>query len=272
MAFKKLATCRSSTLTSLRHFSSSLAGAVQKIGAELYLPREPKDAPLLPILCGWVGSNQKTLCKYATIYNELGLPVVCATPGVIPMLFNGSAVRFATNLFRAVSNNVDEPTGIILHLFSGSSYILPSQNFPSNLSLKTIIFDSGPPPYRYSTLRNAMKQLVSCNRINHFTYSIVMSCGIIINSAYAQRKRDIDAQTRRSKTLHVPQLYLHSDTDAVTPSVYVAEIINEQSSLGRSVDQVKWNDSEHVQHLMKYPDEYCTSIHLFLDKYGICHT
>lgn len=268
--FNRLAT--KSPVARLRYFSSSLAAAVTKAGAKLYLPREPKDDHLLPVLCGWVGSDTKTLGKYATVYNDLGLPAVCATLGAPQLLFNGLGVRFTADLFRAVSNNVDQPTGIILHIFSGSSCsTLPylSQNFPSNLSLKTVIFDSGPTPYSYHSWNGAMTQMLKCRKINHLTFSLAKLLGVVLERVYGQRKRNIDARARASEIFDVPQLYLHSDADSVIPSDSITEVINEQTNLGRIVERVQWKDSEHVKHLMRYPDEYCRSIYTFLDNHGI---
>mmetsp|Transcript_20777 Transcript_20777/g.31192 ORF Transcript_20777/g.31192 Transcript_20777/m.31192 type:complete len:300 (-) Transcript_20777:356-1255(-) len=54
------------------------------------------------------------------------------------------------------------------------------------------------------------------------------------------------------------QTYIYSDKDSITEAAKVDEIIEERKKLkpGRNIISAKFEDSEHVMHLRRYPKEY----------------
>ena len=62
----------------------------------------------------------------------------------------------------------------------------------------------------------------------------------------------------------VPQLLLYSRADDVVSHEDVEAFATARSSLGVTVVTHSWDDSAHVQHLRKYPEEYKDAVHSFL--------
>lgn len=70
----------------------------------------------------------------------------------------------------------------------------------------------------------------------------------------------------RSPLLDIPQLYLHSEVDAVTPPSRVQKVMLDQQATGRAVSSHCWKESEHVCHYLADPVTYEHHIYTLLKK------
>lgn len=61
-----------------------------------------------------------------------------------------------------------------------------------------------------------------------------------------------------------PQLYLYSKGDEICTWKSINDFVDEQRKNCKVVEEHLWEDSPHVQHLRKYPDEYKAKISKFL--------
>lgn len=61
-----------------------------------------------------------------------------------------------------------------------------------------------------------------------------------------------------------PMLFLYSTSDKVIMSYDVEEMISRRKQLGVHVDSVCWDDTDHVSHLRKHPEEYIEACEKFI--------
>lgn len=255
-----------------RYVSSSLAQSIEGVNGKLHWPQEIKTTKVLPVLFGWTLSNQKCMGKYAAVYNELGLAAACLPPTVPHVWFRRQGVRHSAEVFSVISNNVAQDTKIILHCFSGApgvAFPFISTDLPQNLSIVAAIFDSGPVEFTRPAILAAGKCGLDQRAINHLYYYAFCGLGSAVEFVFGRRKRLLETEARVSSVFEVPQLYLYSEVDPVALPGNVETIMDEQAKLGRSVEQCRWKDSEHVMHLLKYPEEYRAAVFSFLSKYNV---
>lgn len=71
-------------------------------------------------------------------------------------------------------------------------------------------------------------------------------------------------ETMASDPTRWPMMFLFSESDKVILPCDVEEMINKRKQLGVHVDSVCWNDTDHVSHIRKHPEEYIEACEKFL--------
>ena len=237
----------------------------------------------LVVLVGWAMAKQKHVGKYSDVYNSLGYPALTLVPSLLHTWDVSSNDKYTQNVMQTLEGSFaatlthpqqqqqQQKLSIILHMFSGSSSILlPSlslnaSNFES-IELKGIVFDCSPPLYGYDSGMAAAKMVLDDGGMNIFTYYVSIACGITIDKLNGNRKRQDLAKALERPLLSVPQLYLHSDVDPVTPYDRVKGIMEEQKGLGRNVKGALFKGARHVRLLQSEPDKYTQQIESFLQR------
>lgn len=235
--------------------------------SQIYLPTLNHDnssstnRPDLALLVGWAASSHRVLKKYTSIYNTAGVPAICVVPSLFDMWSSKKGDTLTRGLLDGLS--VLPSCNIILHLFSsGPTVVLPTltrqlPHLPS-IKLKGIIFDSGPGNFTQETGMNAAK-LAFKQAGNSFLplYVFASVCGTTASLLVGKKKRQELTDALHSPVLHsVPQLYLCSEIDTVSPLKWVDSIVQDQKSRGRDVEMKVWKDSGHVRHYATYPIDY----------------
>ena len=80
----------------------------------------------------------------------------------------------------------------------------------------------------------------------------------------AQKAQEQYVLRLQDDPLRVPQLYLYSENDPIAPPAFIDQLAAHRQSLGVSVTQKKWKDSQHCGHLKVHPDEYEQTLRDFL--------
>lgn len=65
--------------------------------------------------------------------------------------------------------------------------------------------------------------------------------------------------------LNGPELFLYSEADILSDYKVIAEHIDHRKSQGAHVFSKCWQDSPHVSHYLKYPEEYTEVLENFLE-------
>ena len=230
----------------------------------------------LALLVGWMNSTPKALKKYASIYTELGVPVVCFAPYYMHMWSDRVSSGVSRKILSAMKGSLSSPTSIILHLFSGACGVLlpeavkeysdPESVLRSKGVLPSCaIFDSGPVEFSNRSGKAGAKLILKQGGINYVSYLTAVGMGITVEKLIGKRKRRRERRVLASDLLqNIPILGLYSESDIVMLPSNAREFVSEQRSMGRDVASHFWKDSEHVRHFMSHPEEYREKIVRFL--------
>ena len=173
---------------------------------------------------------------------------------------------------RILENTYNGP--IVFHLFSISSTILLPYFTAAvanlkNIQLKGVIFDSGPILFCHKTGVAAAKRVMEEGKMNKLAYYILITYGLITEALQGAKTREELSVTLKRQALAIPQLYLYSDQDPVTPVEWVEKVIREQRGLGRTVEGAMFQKSNHVKLLQSEPVKYTNLITSFLNNISI---
>lgn len=225
------------------------------------------------LLLGWAASRIKSIARYASIYSELGIPSVCAAPTLSEVWLASYGNAKAKKILGAVKETSEERCEITLHLFSGAGFaFLPTiveevTNVDSKLHLSGIVFDSGPVPFRQRAGLAAANLMRQQGGYGPLAYYAACTGGIMVNAVLGRARRNSMRAVLDHPVLHhVPQLYLYSSSDSVALVDDVEDEMRLQASRGVDVSGHRWNDSEHLKHFIKYPDEYTLEVTKFMHK------
>lgn len=286
---------RGSVVSSLRRYSYSpsvgfnkheLRRQAKKHGIELHFPEEGVQTKKrsLALLVGWAESRQKAMAKFAAIYTKEGIPCLSIAPGIHHMWFTSMGNKLTSHLITSLdmatpTGTADEPVNLVMHLFSGACYTVfpklveevakPDGLFNTKIKPGCIIFDSAPTLFCRESGIQAAKLVYKQGGFNYLTYSASRLVGVAVNAVREGRKCSDLASGLQSPLLAVPQLYLYSKADSVCRSEWVESVIMGQREKGRETESFRWEDSEHVQHFIKHPDEYENQVVQFLEKHLI---
>lgn len=226
---------------------------------------------ILPVLVGWSGASHRALAKYGSLYTGMGLAAMCLRPNMFKLLFSGLGNKLTNRILCSISTAaVDrEPLPLVLHTFSGAPTVILPQltsclHRHPNLRLAGVVFDSAPTPFTYKSGTAAALEDYKQGGASMVGYWATFAVGVATEALVGRKKQAIDAKAFASPVMDVPQLYLYSETDRITPSSHVEEVMERQREMGRQVRGMKWKESRHVKHLIDHPDDYKRELSDFL--------
>ncbi len=265
-------------------FSKSLTSSAVLLklpnNGRVYSPSPSSEHDAVALLVGWMGSRNKVIEKYSTIYTQLGIPCVALAPNEQNVLFTSSGNKLceaALETLEEMENtrtNKRLPLSLIIHMFSGAGYavfpkILETWSHSDSI-LKTsvvpkcFIIDSGPTEFSIKPGVEAANLMYKQGGFNLFTYVIANAMGISTSILIGNQKRSMLRSALESDMLDIPQLYLHSKKDTVATFDWVSRIMEGQTERGRSVSSHCWEDTQHLKLYLEHKDEYICCIHTFL--------
>ena len=249
-----------------------------------------QESPLVVII-GWSNSNLRQLQKYSEIYEDIGCTVVSASMKLyrFSMFYDTLFAKDTKNLIDAVTTQreINAERKVIFKLFSTpgpAMYInimnyyypyieqhfgtVPSYQMSSEESIPNIcgvIFDS-------ATVESGNAQQFANGMKGNST-------GVIANAAFDILGKMVYAYAVRTSKMHnygpefirsipisLPQLFLSSKTDKIASIESIQNFVEYQKELRVPLLKSKiWEDSEHVLHYRKYPDEYKRLAHSFIN-------
>jgi hypothetical protein len=250
------------------------------------------------VLAGWLGCQPRYLRRYSEMYHRIGWHTIVRIgnpQSVLVALTDGpssdknSSTTSQSELKHLAINLLQElhtlqPPQIVLHLFSNNGCFLwewvrhllfeqqdvSSSCFDSaidaqNLKQKLIgvIFDSAPAHYHGNTsaIPSAFQYLDSPIEKDH-----LLGIAKDLDPQVVKQRFDSYWNGLRSDSTNIPQLYLFSESDALSSAQHIEELIGFRIDvLGkRNIWKHKFSNSDHCAHLLKNPSVYEESVNLFL--------
>jgi len=204
------------------------------------------------------------------MYSEIGVPSVCSATPLSDMWFESRGDIRAEIMLDTLNDSIENTCPLIIHFFSGAvfTYLPPlvkllSTGKYSKIQLSGIIFDSAPTSYSHKTAVTAPKLIKQHSRLAYYTCTAM---NVSANALTGWKRRRKMRAALDHPIVKVPQLYLYSNVDTVTPKEEVEEEMERQASRGVDISSHQWNDSEHVRHLANHPDQYISQVQNFLNK------
>ena len=230
-----------------------------------------KEKRMVVLMVGWAQSSQKVLSKYAAFYTGLGLPCLAMALSIQHFWFSRRGNNATQNVLSLLDNSLQQPASLLLHTFSGGGIVIfpqflseherPNSLFASKIVPVGMIFDSGPSNFAFRPGLEAAKLVYQQGGYNILTYALASSFGILTDVVVGPRKRAGRVEAlEHARLLQMPQLYLYSRKDTVCLPETVEEVMEGQKRKGREVSSQCWEDSQHVRHFTKHPEEYTRRI------------
>ena len=178
-------------------------------------------------------------------------------------------------VFDVMSANLTEPCPVVLKLYcSGFTTYFPAaaKEFSRpgcKLHLAGVIVDSGPPTMTLKDMMNLSKFLTLQNRYPTWFHKVrELAVPFLFAILNGQRRRAaLDRMIMHSSFLHhTPQLYMYSATDYILKVDYLNRLIGSQQQHNADVTRHIFNDTLHMLHRLKYPNEYDNLVCDFLRK------
>ena len=261
----------------------------------------------LVVIAGWLGCQPRSLRRYEALYRKLGFgvaTVVIATPRMVvkssteylpkiqvpnqwPSFEYPSHTMqgLAWDALRQV--HASQCSVVLFHVFSNGGGFFWEQvkrilqkrdeeNINANIKLKSIrskvagvVFDSCPAKYsptNRNTLLDALSHCTWSERIG--AYAQLVSQMSRLNLQDREERAKEYFMGMRNDAWNVPQLYLCSKDDALTPYGPLRELVrHRQDMFGEErVLLCEWESSPHCCHLLQHPIEYEAAVSTFVNQ------
>ena len=204
--------------------------------------------------------------------NEFHLPCLSVAPPIQLVWSTWLGKSFANRILQALQQSLDDtPTSLALYMFSAAGNVLfprlmeesmdPESLLNTKLKLRGVIFDSGPVLYSCESARKGAHLLYFQGKLNLLSYSFYSGIGIPLSETLVGKKKRRELYNAlESDLLDIPQLYLYSKKDPVSPHEWVSEVVRRQ----RETYSQCWENSEHVLHLKQHTKQYTEVVKAFL--------
>ncbi|ETW05867.1 hypothetical protein H310_03525 [Aphanomyces invadans] len=238
------------------------------------------------LVCGWMHAPSRGVTKYADLFQRLGYctEVVESHVGHLFLppawIHTKSAARVAVEC-----TSSSEELIIIPHMISGggciSWYCMERhlRHRGVRFRVPAMIFDSSPNSGKgfaafWDSPTKALHDLTSSMRSPFRRWMaqsvLVAGCAAVL-LRWAGPLGPDPLQRNIAKLIvqdaTIPKLFLYSSNDFIITAKEVEEAIATAAALGTPVDQVNFETSPHVGHLMDFPDTYKHKVAEFLKKW-----
>uniref|UniRef100_A0A7S1CZI7 Transmembrane protein 53 n=1 Tax=Cyclophora tenuis TaxID=216820 RepID=A0A7S1CZI7_CYCTE len=267
----------------------------QKTELRVNVPQQ-QDASIraVVVVLGWFGSKLRHVQKYselyearqcATITGHLDELTVLLTDSVKIEAFVQDVVHEAAKLLR-----MDKDTPLVLHAFSnGGALVIKAieqhidrmnslsdsygpdwQIVRERLACGAEFFDSSPVYIHPHAIQNSVKAGISSTILQFFASMLMWFLLHLSNFlSYAHgiptfRESYWNHWTSSPRNVCPTQAYVYSTADDITDPAKVLELTKIRAQKGVNVLTKCFDDTGHVQHLLKRKPEYCVMINTVL--------
>ncbi|KAG7667563.1 putative Transmembrane protein 53-B [Nannochloris sp. 'desiccata'] len=275
-----------------------------QLGFKLSIPSESSlDTPLI-VLLGWLGCQDRFLCKYSDFLENAGYPTLRAIcpPAAVMAPHPAPRRSLAKDILRFISviDEGDMSRPIIFYVFSnGGGFILEQIDFllaaknlnneelaplleankdssphPGLFNIAGVIFDSAPCYMHFHVGARALGEGKSLplKMILAIAFAISMCLGFLLHPFWPHRYWK--HMTHLSSDLKKASLYLYSEDDPLCDYALLKKLIEtRQAAASGSGNDPKiivkahcWKESQHVGHLRCHPKEYKSLVFDFIEE------
>ncbi|RWS12210.1 transmembrane protein 53-B-like protein [Dinothrombium tinctorium] len=235
----------------------------------------------LVILMAWMMAKEHHLEKYRKLYFRHGFDVLTVRTSPLQLMFpkNGSQ-KIAFNLLDYLKSQVSQYPNIVIHGFSVGAYQFGELILRMNRELD----NSREIDAKCHVVRENIKGLVFDSAVDLEGVPYGFSRALVGNSPFASilelalrnymrlfynistRHYENSSNAFYNISLRCPALLLVSRNDRTENLDSNLKVAKKWREIGIDVSLKCWDDSRHVGHLIKYPEDYASEIDNFLKK------
>ncbi|XP_070553956.1 transmembrane protein 53-like [Ptychodera flava] len=229
----------------------------------------------LVLLFSWMAAKQKHLEKFAEYYlnRQCDVLSIQISPGQLLFPERGSQV-IAENVVEFVQQDNMKHRQLMVHAFSVGAYLYTEvvQKMQSMAKheveiLQRIacqVYDS---PVDVNNVPEGLSKAVTENPILQFTFRKSIEAYLKMLHNMATRHYNVASKTFFASPVTAPSLFFYSKKDPIgNPATVEKAISSLRDKMGYTVYGKCFEDSLHVSHLYKYPDEYFSTLDSFYNQ------
>ena len=270
---------RKSVLESTRQ-SSSVSSRL-KYGAVYRKPQQEHPSKPLVVILGWNDCNPRHLEKYSNIFETKNWSTISLPTKSFNTFFrSGTEVKkIALYVAEVIKNRTQEDQPVYLYAFSNGGCAVyfhltealttVSGPYHGSINVAGSIFDSCPVKPTIESVGRVQISITEQMKNPFFRPAVWYMIGLFLpllvkmNPVIKRFFEDLG-----KIPLQCPHLFLYSKADQLAFCDDIEEYINIRKAQGVKVFSKCWDDTPHVQHYMKYPDEYLQVIEEFVTVCG----
>ena len=253
-------------LLSIRHCSTNLRS--QTVTRHISLRNTEKtlfaksDKPLVLLYC-WLGAKAKHIDKYQNFYLDKGFDVASVKVSYRDILRPQNAQKIADDVTTFANTDPYKNSPVLAHCFSVGAYmysealvkINDNEQLNNNLGkrIHAQIYDS---PVDLDVIPTGMANATTENPILNSLIKSTTGSYLFLSSPWVTKHYLKASRAFKSNQLKAPSLFLYSQADPVCFPDLLEKIMNDFRNSDIDVWGQCWDDSKHVSHFHKYPEEY----------------
>lgn len=222
------------------------------------------------LLFGWLMSKEKHLERYADWYTDKGMDVVgvlSRAPHVVKPAYSHALSKQLVDLLHEESDMVRRP--VVIHGFSVGGYLcgqfireVEQRGLSAEFQRRTKaqVFDS---PVDYEGIPFGVAKAISDNAAVQKVTEASLQLFMRVNKP-AMHEYVMSSKTFKRNPLRVPTHVMYSHKDPICDAHRIEAVMAEWRKQGHAVSHSVFDDSEHVQHMRKYYDDYYRDLMAFL--------
>jgi PREDICTED: lethal (2) k09913-like len=243
----------------------------------------------LAVIFAWLAAQEKHIEKYRVLWLTRGFDVL--TVKMSPSQFLAPTVgakRLINDVLKFLLSYSKYYPEVVLHAFSVGAFefgemllqlkeepefqkndtkLLPSSDKKPNQviseSIKGIIFDS---PVAAEGIACGVAKSISPNPFVNKIFENLINLHLKLSYSFATKHYFAASEYAHNSFLRAPALLFTSSADLIGHFQMSKRLQSVWSNLGIDVKHVNFDSSSHVQHYVKYPQEYCKQLDEFLNK------
>ena len=234
--------------------------------------------PLVVIL-GWMQAQQKHVDVYGGLFSEqLHADAVSVRPEALNLWLPFRARALARRLMDGLRVDLERsgPRPIAFACFSGSAkacYAAVLDLLAEDASYSVVrrnlvgeLYDSSPLDFISRSGVMFLAPAGSARLQVAGVSALATALDAVFGPTFERQRREFWAAITQSLPPACPVLILHSEDDTLSPAAFIAAFETELRRNGRTnVRRVCWQESEHVAHLRRHPEEYTAAVRQWLD-------
>ena len=278
---------RRNTVSSKR-FTSYISSQL-KYGAVMKKPQEENSKKPHVVILGWNDCKPKHLQKYSSIFENKGWSTIFLPTKSFNTFFrSGTEVKkIAQYIAGVIKNETKKNQPVFLYAFSNGGCAvyfhlveaLTTAASPHYNSVNVIgsVFDSCPVKPTVESVGRVQKSIMEqmknpiLRSIVWYSVALVLPLLVKTNPVLQRFFDDLGKMP-----LQCPHLFLYSKADHLALTDDIEEHMDVRKAHGVKVFSKCWDDSPHVQHYLKYPEEYLKLLDEFVtvcfNEQNQCHS
>ena len=243
------------------------------------MTRVTSDSSIKPVavILGWNDSKMKHLKKYSKIFESRGWSTVCLPTKSYDTFFrSGTKVKtISFYMIDLIKDLAKKGNPVFLYSFSNGGCVVyfhiaealttHGHQYFNAFKVAGSIFDSCPVFPNLESIPQVQKSATDGIKnpvIKALTwYALGMAIPHVLKQPLIQRF----SQDLGKMPLKNPELFLYSKTDIILPYEGIEKHIVDRKSQGVRIFSKCWEDSPHVAHYTKYPEQYTELLDKFIE-------